>query len=194
MFKIISIISILIICIVFIDRVYSAGGIYTPEYSVISKTNNIEIRMYEKIKLISTIETQPYKHATYSGFRTLAKYIFGNNKDNIEIPMTAPVITSAPDEINIEISFVVNKKYDLETLPEPNSKKITFKEIEFGRVAVISFGLWATPKRIKKNITKLEKYLLENSIQHSSEFLVAQYNSPWVMPPFRKNEILISID
>jgi len=41
---------------------------------------------------------------------------------------------------------------------------------------------------------KLISYLDENSIDYSSDFLVAQYNSPWILPPFRKNEIIVSIN
>jgi hypothetical protein len=30
-------------------------------------------------------------------------------------------------------------------------------------------------------------------LESNGDFLVAQYNSPWAIPPFRKNEILIKI-
>tara|TARA_B110000196_G_scaffold38048_1_gene28557 strand:- start:2799 stop:3065 length:267 start_codon:yes stop_codon:yes gene_type:complete len=83
--------------------------------------------------------------------------------------------------------------YSLDNLPKPHSDDILFKEITLGKVAVIKFGMWATPKRIMKMKGELEKYLFENNIQTSSDYLVAQYNSPWVIPPFRRNEIIISI-
>ena len=78
-------------------------------------------------------------------------------------------------------------------MPEPNTNKITFEELQLGKVAVIKFGLWATPKKINIYIKKLVEYLDTNSISYSSDFFVAQYNSPWVLPPFRKNEIMVSI-
>ena len=107
--------------------------------------------------------------------------------------MTAPVITSFPNNENIDIAFIMNENYSIDNLPKPKTEKITLQELELGKVAVIKFGLWATPKRIQTKKTRLETYLNNNSIQHSAEFLVAQYNSPWIMPPFRKNEILVSI-
>ena len=194
MIKVITIISILIGFLMMFWRVYSELNIYTPKYEIISQNNYIEIRRYNKLNVITTTENLPYKEATYSGFRTLANYIFGNNKDNIKIPMTAPVITSFPNNENIDIAFIMNENYSIDNLPKPKTEKITLQELELGKVAVIQFGLWATPKRIQTKKNRLETYLNNNSIQYSTEFLVAQYNSPWIMPPFRKNEILVSIN
>jgi len=191
--KIITIISILISFSIILLRIFSELNIYTPQYEIISQNNYIEIRRYNKLNVIKTTEHLPYKEATYSGFRTLANYIFGNNTDNVKIPMTAPVITSFPTKENIDIAFIMNENYSIENLPQPKTDKIIMQELHLGKVAVIHFGFWATPKRIRRQKNRLETYLNNNSIQHSSKFLVAQYNSPWIMPPFRKNEILVSI-
>ena len=193
MIKVISIISILIGSGVMIWRSTNELNIYTPEYEILYQNNNVEIRIYSKLSIIKTTEQLPYKQATYSGFRTLANYIFGNNKENIQIPMTAPVFTTLPNNKNIDIAFIMNEDFPISNLPQPMTDKITFQELKLGKVAVIKFGLWATLERINKTKNKLETYLNDNSIQHSSEFLVAQYNSPWVMPPFRKNEIMVLI-
>ena len=164
-----------------------------PSYELINKFESIEIRQYKKIIVATTIKKSSYKDATYSGFRTLANYIFGNNDKEVKIPMTAPVITTMPTNESIEITFIMSDDYSLDNLPKPRSDDILFKELILGKVAVIKFGMWATPKRIMKMQGKLEKYLSENNIQTSSDYLVAQYNSPWVIPPFRRNEIIISI-
>ena len=172
----------------------SKKDIYEPDYRLIDKFKSIEIREYKKIIIATTVAGSSYKNATYSGFRTLANYIFGGNEKRTRIPMTAPVITSMPNNKHTNVSFIMSKNYSLETLPKPNSNEITFKEITLGKVAVIKFGMWATPKRIMKMKKKLETFLFENKINISSEYLVAQYNSPWAIPPFRRNEIIISID
>ena len=169
-------------------------GINEPNYILIDKNKQIEIREYKKITIATTKVKSTYKNATYSGFRILANYIFGGNHGEIEIPMTAPVITSMPNRENTNITFVMPNNYSFDTLPIPKSNKITLKEITLGKVAVIKFGMWATPKRIMKMKKKLETFLSKNKIKTSSEYLVAQYNSPWVIPPFRRNEIIIAID
>ena len=40
---------------------------------------------------------------------------------------------------------------------------------------------------------KLEEYINKNNLEVISDYYVAQYNSPWVMPPFRRNEVIVSI-
>ena len=171
MIKVITIISILIGFLMMFWRVYSELNIYTPKYEIISQNNYIEIRRYNKLDVITTTEHLPYKEATHNGFRTLANYIFGKNIDNIKIPMTAPVITSFPNNENIDIAFIMNENYSIDNLPKPITEKITLQELELGKVAVIKFGLWATPKRIQTKKNRLETYLNNNSIQYSAEFL-----------------------
>ena len=109
----------------FFWRMWSEHNIYTPDYEILSQKNPFEIRRYETLKLITTCEKLPYKEATYSGFRTLANYIFGNNKKNIKIPMTAPVISSSPDQENVNISFILGEQFSIGNMPEPNTNKIT---------------------------------------------------------------------
>tara|TARA_Y100001970_G_C14094459_1_gene781847 strand:- start:629 stop:1213 length:585 start_codon:yes stop_codon:yes gene_type:complete len=193
MIKLISIASMPIIITYVFWKVNSEKTIYSPNFEIVSKEKSIEIRQYSDINIMSTSKELPYKDATYSGFRTLARYIFGNNNRNEEIPMTAPVFTSMPEGEIINISFVIGEEYQIANMPKPITNDIIFKKLRLGKVAVIKFGMWATPKKINKMKLLLEKYLNKNSIDYESEFLVAQYNSPWVMPPFRKNELLVSI-
>ena len=173
--------------------ILNGGQLYEPEYKLIDKKRKIEIRQYSDIILASTEVGSSYKEATYSGFRVLANYIFGNNKSSTEIPMTAPVLTNLPGNDYIDISFVMSKDYTMESLPEPNTDKIRFHTLNFGKAAVIKFGMWATPQRIKKMKFKLEEYLKKNDMKIVSDYFVAQYNSPWMLPPFRRNEIIVSI-
>ena len=168
--------------------------LYEPPFKLIEISNNIQIREYQNILIAITKKQSPYNSATSSGFRTLANYIFGANKEQVKMPMTAPVFTTIPGNENISISFVMPNKYSKNDLPKPVSNDIEFKNLELGMTAVIQFGMWATPERIQKMKSKLEKYLDTNNLEPSSDYLVAQYNSPWTLPPFRRNEILVSIN
>tara|TARA_B100000902_G_scaffold375184_1_gene404922 strand:- start:405 stop:992 length:588 start_codon:yes stop_codon:yes gene_type:complete len=168
--------------------------LYEPPFKLIEISNNIQIREYQNILIAITKKKSTYNSATSSGFRTLANYIFGGNKEQVKMPMTAPVFTTIPGNESISISFVMPSKYSKNDLPKPVSKDIEFKNLELGMTAVIQFGMWATPERILKMKSKLEKYLETNNLEPSSDYLVAQYNSPWTLPPFRRNEILVSIN
>ena len=50
---------------------------------------------------------------------------------------------------------------------------------------------WAIVAIYYKN--KLQKFINKNDYEILSDYMVAQYNSPWALPPFRKNEIIDSI-
>jgi len=173
--------------------ILNGGQLYEPEFKLLDKKRKIEIRQYADIILATTKAEMSYKEATHSGFRVLANYIFGNNKSRTEIPMTAPVLTNLPGNDYINISFVMSKDYTMESLPKPNNDRIRFHTLSIGKAVVVKFGMWATPQRINKMKSKLEKYLNDNNLEVKSDFYVAQYNSPWALPPFRRNEIIVSI-
>jgi len=40
---------------------------------------------------------------------------------------------------------------------------------------------------------KLSELLLKNKIEAKGGFMVAQFNSPWALPMFRKNELMVRI-
>ena len=119
MLKFISIASLPIIVTYVFWRTYTEKAIYNPEYTIISKEKSIEIREYENMNIMLTSRKLPYREATYSGFRALASYIFGSNDRSEEIPMTAPVFTSMPDDETINISFVISDEYQINNQPIP---------------------------------------------------------------------------
>ena len=73
-----------------------ASEIETPEYQLLEKSGQFEIRMYEPMIIAITNINSNYRESTYTGFRRIANYIFGGNDQNMEIAMTAPVISSSP--------------------------------------------------------------------------------------------------
>ena len=81
-----------------------------------------------------------------------------------------------------------------EELPLPNDQNISLEYMEIGKTISITFGMWATEKRVNYYKEKLDKYINQNKIQIKSSLMVAQYNSPWTLPPFRKNELLYTIE
>ena len=98
----------------------------TPEYKVIKKSGSYEVRKYEPMIIARTLVRSDYKEATSTGFRRIANYIFGGNEKNMEIAMTAPVLSNSPVDVDseYEISFVMPSSFKKETLPEPNSSNV----------------------------------------------------------------------
>jgi hypothetical protein len=110
-----------------------------------------------------------------------------------KIEMAVPVTEEQKDKSIHRISFTMPSKYTLETLPEPEDKRIKFKEVKNHRVAVIRFSGRAKEKLAHENIDELNNWLIENSIKPKSNFVVAQYNHPAVPGFFRRNEIIVDI-
>ena len=169
-------------------------AIETPEYRILKTEGKFQIREYDSILIAKTRVVNDYKEATVAGFRKIANYIFGGNKKQLSIAMTAPVITDVPNTEGIyEILFVMPKEHTLSSLPIPNDKEVKIENYYLGKTVVITFGGWATKSRTKYYKKQLEKFLRKNELVTKSDFLVAQYNSPWALPPFRKNEVMVSI-
>ena len=170
------------------------NGIEKPDYKVVKKYNNFELRDYGSIVVATTSLERNYSRSNSVGFQKVASYIFGGNDKNMKIAMTAPVMTTFhSSKKEQEISFIMPKEHNLDTLPAPNRIDVTIKEKELGLVAAISFGGWATEERTKNYIKKLNLLIENENLIKLNEVIVAQYNSPWIIPPFRKNEILIPI-
>jgi len=167
----------------------------TPEYELISKDDGFEIRRYSEMIIATTSVQADYKSSTSSGFRRIASYIFGGNDKEMKIAMTAPVISDCPSEgLNtFNISFVMPKEYSIDDLPKANTSLVSIEQESLGDVAVLTFGGWATESRSISYQQKLSALLKKSGIEPQGGFMVAQFNSPWTLPMFRKNELMARI-
>ena len=80
-----------------------------------------------------------------------------------------------------------------EDLPAPTNKDVILDMVDIGKTISITFGMWATDTRVSYYKQILDQYVAENSLEIESELMIAQYNSPWAIPPFRKNELIYKI-
>ena len=169
--------------------------IETAEYKIISKHEGFEVRHYSDMVIATTKVQADYKNSTSSGFRRIASYIFGGNDKEMKIAMTAPVIADCPSEglKSYNIFFVMPKEHSMKDLPKANISEVAIQKESLGEVAVLSFGGWATESRSMSYQKKLSELLLKNKIETKGGFMVAQYNSPWALPMFRKNELMVRI-
>ncbi len=186
MFKITSIYIIILISMAF------SNSYKEPEYTLIHKDGTIELRQYSEYVIAKTSINQGDMEENSNMFRTLAGYIFKGNADNQSIPMTAPVITQNNNS-NYEMIFFMLDVDEPEKLPIPNNGDVILEKMELGKTVSIRFGLWVTEKRVSYYKKILDGYIKENNLKIDSELMVAQYNSPWTIPPFRKNEIIYKI-
>ena len=164
-----------------------------PNFILIEEHNNIEIRQYSKYIIAkATIPTNTSKSTENNMFRTLASYIFGQNKAQKNIPMTAPV-TTLKNKDSYEMLFYMLDVQSIEELPEPIGQNIVFDEIYLDKCAVISFSWFTSDGRIKNYQKQLKDFLDKNGYIIKSNFMLNRYDPPWRLPFMRRNEVLVQI-
>jgi DNA gyrase inhibitor GyrI len=164
-----------------------------PDYIVLKKENDIEIRQYKNF-LTASIEMEgDRKEAIGKGFRSLFKYISGENKNKENISMTIPVMQKSSGNNKWSVSFVVPKKFDLKDVPQPNNTNIQIKNNLNLKVIAITFSGLFSDGNIEENETKLRNYIKEKGIKIEEPAIYAGYNAPWTPWFLKRNEVMFKL-
>ena len=187
-----------------------AHAIDEPTYTVVQKTDVFEVRQYAPYLVAEVVVPGPATEAGNQGFRLLAGYIFGKNKGERKLEMTAPVtqapvpappiklemtapVTQAATAGGFLVQFVMPKGYTLATLPEPLDPKVKLREVPGNRVAVIRFsGSWSQ-STYEENLQTLRQALAAAGLATSGEPVSSRYNSPFSLPFLRRNEVWLTL-
>ena len=167
-----------------------------PQYSVLSTTGDIEIREYPEMIIAEVTQKGERQDAIGDGFRLLADYIFGNNTENGQIAMTAPVTQQESKDGLWSVRFMMPASYTLETLPKPNNTEVKIREIPKAKFAVIRFSGRSTQDNIDRFETELMMFIKTENIKTKSQSTrptYAFFNPPWTLPFMRRNEIMVEI-
>jgi len=189
-------ISVLVIAAVFLvfQLVVSmtTSDIETPKYKVLKKYPRFELRQYESMMLATTnLGPASYDEKASEGFRTIASYIFGKNKSNEKIAMTAPVIYHA-DSIST-LSFVVPRSKTEESMPVPIDSNLTFVVQAPKLLAVLDFGGFINDEKLAARMAELKKAVLKEGFQIKGKGYFFGYNPPWQLIG-RKNEVAFELE
>ena len=166
-----------------------------PEFTLILKDNHFEIREYAPRIMAQVSTSGDFDEASSGGFKVLADYIFGENiiKDRAEkISMTAPVLAEKNNNEWL-ISFVMPRKYSMETLPKPISLDVRLTEAPKEKFAVIVFSGLVRESNYNEKFQLLNEFIKDKGLIYLEVLQVARYNPPWTLPFFRRNELLIKI-
>ena len=197
------------------SSVFGSRDTPEPDYTTIAKLGaeeEAEIRQYRPMILASTaVEATSYKDASGKAFRRLADYIFGSNvqdeeigmtapvyqkaqaRDGEEIGMTAPVFQNKKDGTQWVMSFVMPKRYTMETLPKPKDDAIDLEKVPAKTLAVLRFSGSLDEKLAAKKTRELEALLARSPWKPLSPARSAGYDPPFTIPFFRRNEVLIEV-
>ena len=182
-----------------------------PKFTSLEKSGDFELRQYEPIIVAETFVIGTLDQASSQGFRLIASYIFGNNKSRShageeKITMTAPVTVEACSEkiamtrpVTVEhfgdtwrVYFIMPAAYTMDTLPYPKDTRVSLREIEAQKKAVITFSGFAGEVKVKEKTDALLEWMKSHQLGATSTAKLARYNPPWTLPFMRRNEVLIS--
>ena len=171
-------------------------AIEEPKFKILVDEGELEIRSYDEYLVAETTVEGSFDTASRKGFRRVAGYIFGENKNSIgqseKIQMTAPV-TVKPDNEGWVLHFVMPSNYDMNQLPMPNNNSILLKKIEAHLAAVIIFSGFTTDAKIKDKTEELKVWLEKKQFEIAGPQQIARYNDPFTLPWLRRNEIIFKV-
>jgi hypothetical protein len=152
-----------------------------PPYQVIRNLSAaIEVRQYEEQTWIST-PMQPDD----SSFPVLASYIFGRNKEEQQVAMTAPVITDH------RMAFILPRDMTAAAAPLPDGQAIDFTTVPARKLATLEFSWWTPVDRVAAKTAELLGTLEAHGIATRGGPFLMRYNDPWTPPFLRRNEVAI---
>lgn len=183
-------------------------GVEEAAYTVAKKDGDFEMRDYSPQVVAETVVDATLEDAGNVAFRTLFRYISGDNRAKNPIAMTAPVGQQRPEGEPIAmtapvsqqvvsnrwaVSFMMPSNYTLATLPAPTDPKVTLRAIPAHRMAAVRYsGTWSQ-KRYEKHLARLRQWLAKQGLTATGEPVWARYNPPFTPWFLRRNEILLPV-
>ena len=159
-----------------------------PPFNIVHQTDVYEIRHY-----VDRLAVQATYTSQNSSFRNLFNYISGANTNSEKIKMTTPV-TQSEENSKMVMQFYLPSKFTKETIPIPSNPDLEIKKIKEGYFAVIKYSGRSSDKNFIKHSKILYQKLLEDKILIKGSAIKATYNSPFTLPPFRRNEAMFNVD
>jgi DNA gyrase inhibitor GyrI len=185
-------------------------AIEKPPHRVVQQVQGIEVREYPPYLVAETEVSGSREEAGNAGFRRLADYIFGKNRGEKKIAMTAPVAQQEGAKIAMTapvsqqerpdrgpstwvVQFMMPSEYTRDTLPEPLDAAIQFREVPARRVAVLRYsGTWSEERYLEK-LAELRAAMEKAGLRGVGEPVWARYDPPFMPWFLRTNEILIEL-
>jgi len=183
-------------------------AIEEPTYDVVRQIDEqVELRRYAAYVVAEVVLDATATDAGNRAFPILAGYIFGKNKGQQKLEMTAPVTQSA-EPVKLEmtapvtqdavaggmrVQFVLPKGVTLATAPEPLDPRVRLREEPPALRAVIRYsGTWSQAN-YDEHLGKLQTALAAAGIATQGQPVLARYNAPMTPWFMRRNEIWLAL-
>ncbi len=185
-----------------------AVAIEEPRHELLRQIDErTELRRYAPYVVAEVVLEAGAADAGNQAFPILAGYIFGKNKGERKLEMTAPVTqTAAPVKMAMtapvtqtaaggatRVQFVLPREVTLATAPEPLDPRVRLREEPAATWAVIRYsGTWSQAN-YDEHLAALRATLAAAGVQTDGEPVWARYNGPMTPWFLRRNEIWLAV-
>lgn len=178
-----------------------------PSYRVVREIEGAEVRQYAAYTVAEVVVAGPAGEAGRQAFPILAGYIFGKNKGERKLEMTAPVTqTAVPAQLDMTapvtqrvlpegflVQFVLPRGVTLANAPEPLDARIQLREIAPHQVAVVRYsGFWSASND-EEHLLKLQAALKAAQLDWTGDPVFSKYDAPFKPWFLRRNEIWLRL-
>ena len=193
----------------------NAVAIEEPKYEVVKTYPDFELRRYAPYLVAETEVNGDFDEVGNKAFRILAAYIFGENRAQEKMEMTAPVnqrlaagegetmemtapVTQRPkggaDADTFVLRFVMPSGYTLDSLPEPLNPQVRLREEPAKLMAVRGYsGRW-TQANYREHESQLLAAVERTDLTPVGVPVYARYNSPFSLWFLRRNEVMVEVE
>jgi len=169
-----------------------AAAVEEPPFQLVAHWEGCEVRAYPALIVAETRMSGGRSGGEGGGFRTLADYIFGGNARGQKFAMTAPVVET-PSGDGWTMRFILPQGQKLADLPTPKDAKVEMKLAPPVRLGVAVFSGYASDSDVTNKARALADCLKTHGFEPDGPAALAQYDPPWTLGPWRRNEVMIPV-
>jgi len=178
-----------------------------PEYKLVRELAGAEVRQYAAYTVAEVLVAGPSSEAGSQAFPILAGYIFGKNKGEKKLAMTAPVTqTAVPVKLEMTapvtqsaapggflVQFVLPRGVTVNSAPEPLDERIQLREVAPARMAVIRYSGFWSESNYQDHLAQLQSALQAANLAWVGEPVYSRYDAPFKPWFLRRNEIWLRL-
>lgn len=186
----------------------ASHAVEEPAYTTVQRFPAFDIRQYAGYAVAEVVVPGPGSDAGNRAFPILAGYIFGNNKGERKLAMTAPVtqaampvklemtapVTQSASQGGFLVQFVLPAGIGAANAPEPLDSRVMLRDMPPKRVAVIRYSGFWSQSNYDRHLSRLQDALRAAGIAWQGEPVLSRYDGPMTPWFMRRNEIWLALD
>jgi hypothetical protein len=166
------------------------SGSEEPAFDLVERCRGLDIRRYGARLAAETEIAADETTSRSEGFSRLAAYIFGGNRGQARIAMTAPVAQEAA-KAGHRIRFFMPAS--LREPPLPKDPRVKLVEVPAETVAVLRYTGSTAPQAVADAMARLRAALGDTNWQATGPATAWFYDPPWTIPALRRNEVAVPV-